>query len=71
MARWRAKTPVEGVCHPANAAAVRALSARTGPPTEDDALPVSTFPGRKARELPGQMKIDEVIVEPREPSPRA
>lgn len=64
MTRWRAKTPVEGVVHPANAAAVLSLSARTGPPTEDDCPPVSTFPGRKAVALPGQLNLDEVITDP-------
>lgn len=32
--------------------------ARRGRPTEEDVPPISTFPGRKATIVPGQMDID-------------
>lgn len=44
--------------HPSILDALRRLkSARRGKPSLSDAPPVSTFPGRKAKALPGQTKL--------------
>jgi hypothetical protein len=40
-------------------AALRALRARKGAPTEADAPPPSTFPGRKPKLIPGQLALGE------------
>lgn len=39
------------------AEARKATKKRKGKPSEHDAPPLTTFPGPKARELPGQLKL--------------
>ena len=59
----RARTPVEGVVHPTMKATLKLLEGRPGPPTEDDRPPISTFPGRPAKALPGQLELFELGAE--------
>ncbi len=51
--------------HPALAATLRALRLDRRKPTEADRPPASTFPGRKATVLPGQLELaDDAEPEP-------
>lgn len=55
---WR--NPHTGKPEPeSHAATLEALEAEKRRPTEADAPPLSTFPGGKARPLPGQLDISE------------
>lgn len=54
---------------PSLAVALKARwKARNGPPTEDDAPPVTTFGGHKAALVPGQLDIDGRVHVPAERS---
>lgn len=48
---------------------LKALAARKGKPTDADAPPLSTFPGPKAKPLPGQLVLGDEVGDAVRPKP--